>query len=100
MDWTPGGMSEDVEDRRNSSGGGGFSFGGGGGGIGIVGFLVLLVISLVTGRNFLGAFLSGGGGGVAPTQVQDRAAECGSNGAGAWSGGRGPGRAAGELCAG
>jgi uncharacterized protein len=58
MDWTPGGMSEDIEDRRESSGG----FGGmGGGGIGIVGFVVLLIISLVTGRNFLGGVLSGGG---------------------------------------
>jgi predicted metalloprotease len=51
-------MSSDVEDRRSSSGGGG---GFGGGGIGIVGFLILLVISLVTGRNYIGAFLSGGG---------------------------------------
>jgi predicted metalloprotease len=63
MDWTPGDMSSDIEDRRDSSGGGGggggFGFGGGGG-LGIVGFLVLLVISLVTGRNFLGAFLGGG----------------------------------------
>jgi uncharacterized protein len=59
MDWTPGGMSSDVEDRRSSSGGGG---GFGGGGIGIVGFLILLVISLVTGRNYIGAFLSGGEG--------------------------------------
>ena len=72
MDWTPGGMSEDVEDRRDSSGGGGggFSFGGGGGGMGIIGFVVLLVISLVTGRNFLGSFLSGGGGGAPTQQVQ------------------------------
>lgn len=66
MDWTPGGMSDDVEDRRDSSGGGGgggFGFGGmGGGGIGIVGFLVLLVISLVTGHNFIGGMLSGNGG--------------------------------------
>ena len=58
MDWTPGGMSGDIEDRRESSGG----FGGmGGGGIGIVGFVVLLLISLVTGRNYLGNVLSGGG---------------------------------------
>lgn len=66
MDWTPGGVSGDVEDRRDSSGGGGggggFGFGGGGGGgIGIVGFIILLVISLVTGRNFLGGMFSGGG---------------------------------------
>ncbi len=58
MDWTPGGISDDVEDRRGSSGG----FGGmGGGGIGIVGFVILLLVSLVTGRNFLGNILSGGG---------------------------------------
>jgi predicted metalloprotease len=56
MDWTPGGLSDDVEDRRGSSGGG---FGGGG--IGIIGFVILLVISLVTGRNYIGAYLSGGG---------------------------------------
>jgi predicted metalloprotease len=57
MDWTPGGLSDDVEDRRGSSGGGGV----GGGGIGIIGFVILLIISLVTGRNFIGAYLSGGG---------------------------------------
>src|ERR1700733_8332778 len=56
MDCTPGGLSEDVEDRRGS-GGGGF----GGGCIGIVGFIILLVISLVTGRNYIGSYLSGGG---------------------------------------
>jgi predicted metalloprotease len=58
MDWTPGGMSGDIEDRRGSGGG----FGGmGGGGIGIVGFIILLLISLFTGRNYLGSVLSGGG---------------------------------------
>lgn len=61
MDWTPGGLSGDVEDRRSS--GGGF----GGGGLGIVGILVLLVISLVTGRNYIGAYLAGGGGTASPT---------------------------------
>jgi predicted metalloprotease len=65
MDWTPGGMSDDIEDRRDSSGGDdgggpGFSFGGGGG-IGIIGFVILLVLSLVTGRNFIGGLFSGGG---------------------------------------
>jgi hypothetical protein len=58
MDWTPGELSSDIEDRRGSSGGGG---GFGGGGLGIVGFLVLLVISLVTGRNYIGSYLHGGG---------------------------------------
>ena len=57
MRWTPGGLSSDVEDRRGQSGGG---FGGGG--LGIVGFIILLVISLVTGRNYIGAYFSGGGG--------------------------------------
>ena len=72
MDWTPGGMSDDVEDRRDSSGGGGgggFNLGGGGG-IGIVGFLILLVISLVTGHNFIGGMLSGGNSGNNPPSAQ------------------------------
>src|SRR5215472_4805354 len=64
MDWQPGQMSSDIEDRRGDPGGGGGGFGIGGGGIGIVGFIILLVISLVTGHNFLGAFFGGG----APTQ--------------------------------
>jgi uncharacterized protein len=57
MDWTPGGMSDDIEDRRGDSGGG---FGVGGGGIGIIGFIILLLISLVTGHNFIGSMLHGG----------------------------------------
>ena len=59
MDWTPGDMSSDVEDRRSDdSGGGGFNFGGGGG-LGIGGVLVVLIISLITGHNYLGALLQG-----------------------------------------
>jgi len=84
MDWTSGGMSSDVEDRRDSSGGGGGGFGfggGGGGGLGIIGFVVLLVISLLTGRNFIGSYLSGGGGGGTP-QSQTRVAPVGESGAG------------------
>jgi predicted metalloprotease len=57
MRWTPGGLSDDVEDRRGQSGGGL-----GGGGLGLVGFVILLVISLVTGRNYIGAYFAGGGG--------------------------------------
>jgi uncharacterized protein len=56
MRWTPGGLSSDVEDRRGQSGGG---FGGGG--LGIVGLIILAVISLITGRNYIGAYFSGGG---------------------------------------
>lgn len=71
MEWQPGGLSSDIEDRRDDTGGGGGGGGGFGfgGGLGIVGFLVLLVISLVTGHNFLGGMFGGGGGG-ATRQVQ------------------------------
>jgi uncharacterized protein len=69
MRWTPGGEeSPDIEDRRGEDGGGGGGFGGGGGGgfgfgprhIGIGGFIVLLVLSLLFKRNFF-ALLGGGG---------------------------------------
>ncbi len=73
MDWTPGDMSSDVEDRRGDSGGGG-GFQIGGGGLGIGGVVVLVVISLITGRNYLGSFLGGG----APVQQTRPAA--GANG--------------------
>src|SRR5579871_631584 len=64
MDWTPGGLSEDVEDRRGSSGGG---FGGGG--LGIIGLIFLVILSLVTGRNYIGSYLSGGGAGPSRAAV-------------------------------
>jgi predicted metalloprotease len=76
MEWQPGQMSSDVEDRREDSGGGGGGFGGGG--LGIVGFLVLLVVSLVTGRNFIGAYFHGGGA-SAPTQQVRPAAPRGAS---------------------
>jgi len=62
MDWTPGGMSDDIEDRRDPSGGGGFGFGGTGGSLGIIGFVVLLAVSFVTGRSFIGGLISGSPG--------------------------------------
>jgi len=68
MEWEPGQMSSDIEDRRDDPGGGGFNLGGGCMGIVIV--LVLLVISLITGRNYLGAFLNGGS---TPTTQQQTA---------------------------
>lgn len=65
MRWTPGGRSDDLEDRRDDSGGGGgFNFGGIH--IGIGGFLILLVLSIVFKRDFLS--LAGVGGPSAPTQ--------------------------------
>ncbi|PYQ62535.1 MAG: hypothetical protein DMF53_12765 [Acidobacteria bacterium] len=57
MRWTPGGPSADLEDERGSSGGRG---GIGGVHIGIGGFIVLLLLSLVFHRNFF-ALLGGGG---------------------------------------
>ena len=59
MRWTPGGRSDDLEDRRDESGGGG---GIGGMHIGIGGFLILLVLSLVFKRDFFSLI---GGQGVA-----------------------------------
>src|SRR3954452_4186780 len=61
MEWTPGGVSNDIEDHRDDSGGGGFGgFGGFGfGHLGIGGILVLGLLSLVFGRNFF-ALLDGG----------------------------------------
>jgi predicted metalloprotease len=58
MRWTPGGSSDDVEDRRGSSGGGGF----GGIHIGIGGFVVLAVLSLVFHRNLFTLLDSGSSG--------------------------------------
>jgi predicted metalloprotease len=57
MRWTPGGTSDDIEDRRDEGGGGG----GGSGGmhIGLGGLLVLLVLSFIFKQNFF-ALLSGG----------------------------------------
>jgi uncharacterized protein len=64
MKWTPGGESQDIEDRRDESGGdggGGFQFGGMH--IGIGGVIVLLILSFVFKQNFFALL---GGGSVAP----------------------------------
>lgn len=65
MKWTPGGPSQDVEDRRDEggSGGGGFQFGGMHMGIG--GALILLVLSLIFKQNFFA--LLGNGNSAGPS---------------------------------
>ncbi len=63
MKWDDKGPSSDLEDRRGSSGGGGGGgFRLGGGRVGIGGFLVLLVLSVVFKTDLTGAL----GGGSAP----------------------------------
>lgn len=72
MRWNPGGRSEDLEDRRGEgSGGGGMNFGGRH--IGIGGFLILLVLSLIFKRDFLSLLGSGAGVAPAPTRQSDPA---------------------------
>ncbi len=77
MRWTPGGRSEDIEDDRDQGGAGGGGFGGIH--IGIGGFLILLVLSLVFHRNFLAlAGLGGPSAGIQnsqPNPVRDQQEE-------------------------
>ena len=63
MRWSPG-NSPDVEDQRGSSGGG-MRFGGRG--LGVGGLLVVVVLSVIFKRDFLG-LLGGGGNPSAPAQ--------------------------------
>ena len=58
MRWTPRGRSEDVEDRRGESPAGG-GFGRGGMRLGIGGFLLLAVLSIIFKKDFF-ALVSGG----------------------------------------
>ncbi len=60
MKWTPGGTSQNVEDRRGQTGGGG-GFGGGGMRLGLGGALVLLVLSLIFRQNLFQLFQNSGG---------------------------------------
>jgi predicted metalloprotease len=64
MRWTPGGVSENIEDVRGSGGGGG-----GGRRIGLGGLLVAAVLSLIFGRDFITPLLMTGDGSGAPRQV-------------------------------
>jgi predicted metalloprotease len=68
MRWTPGGSSDDVEDRRDESGGGGFRPGGIH--LGLGGIIVLFILSLIFKRDFLSLVStdSTGTGGTAMSQ--------------------------------
>jgi len=56
MEWTPGGVSKDIEDERdNSGGGGGFGFGH----LGIGGILLVGLLSLLFHRNLFVLFSGG-----------------------------------------
>src|SRR5919197_4591182 len=66
MRWTRGERSENIEDRRGDSFGGGIPMGASLSGLGIGGFLLLLVLSLVTGQNFFALL---GDNGDVPVQV-------------------------------
>ncbi|MGH9502078.1 MAG: KPN_02809 family neutral zinc metallopeptidase [Terriglobales bacterium] len=68
MRWSPGGSSDDVEDRRDESGGGGFRPGGLH--VGLGGVVVLFVLSLIFKRDFLSLLStdSVGTGGTAVSQ--------------------------------
>jgi len=70
MRWTPGGESQDVEDRRDDSGGGGGGFQFGGMHVGIGGAILLLILSFVFKTNFFA--LLGGGGSSAPPPAAAR----------------------------
>jgi uncharacterized protein len=65
MEWTPGGVSNDIEDRRDDSGGGGGGFGFGGFHLGIGGFILVAVLSLLFHRNLFVLF-----SGAGPSQSQ------------------------------
>ena len=72
MEWTPGGISNDIEDHRDDSVGGGFGgFGGFGfGHLGIGGVLIVGLLSLLFGHNFFTLF---SGGAPATTTATHRA---------------------------
>ena len=70
MEWTPGDISKDIEDRRDEGGsGGGGNFGGFGlPHLGIGGLIIVGILSLIFHQNFF-AFLGGGLSNVAQQQV-------------------------------
>ena len=68
MRWTPGGSSDDVEDRRDESGGGGFQPGGIH--LGLGGIVILFILSLIFKRDFLSLVSNGSVGTSGTTMSQ------------------------------
>src|SRR5208283_3727974 len=67
MRWTPGGVSDDIEDRRDQGGGGGGGgFGFGGMRLGLGGVIILFVLSLIFKQNFFALLGNGGSNSVGP----------------------------------
>lgn len=61
MRWTPGGMSDDIEDRRGDDSSSGMGFiPGGGRGLGIGGVIILGVLSVIFKTDLLSPFMGGG----------------------------------------
>ena len=75
MRWTPGGRSADVEDVRGEGGGSGFRIRGPH--LGIGGFLVVLVLSLVFKRDFFSLLgIANVGEHAAPRNVEVHLRRC------------------------
>ncbi len=74
MRWTPGKDSGDIDDRRSAGGGGGRGIGMP---LGIGGTVIVLALSLLTGRNLFSdlGVTPGGGASGAPMSAADSAAE-------------------------
>ncbi len=69
MRWTPGRRNDNLEDRRGESGGGGFGGGGGGGmKLGLGGTVVVLVLSLIFGKDLF-SVVDGSGDPTTSTQA-------------------------------
>src|SRR3954463_6556739 len=74
MRWTPGGKSSNIEDRRGQ--GGGF-MPGGRAGMGIGGAVVMLVLSLIFGRDFVTGGTTPGADNAAPAVANGEVADTG-----------------------
>ena len=70
MRWTPGGNSDDLEDRRDETGGGGGGGGFGGIHLGLGGTIIVLILSLLFKRDFFS--LLGGGSSVMTDTTQSQ----------------------------